>query len=90
MSLFICSVSVQFSHEADDPTNPVVYFHFETDQGWTNHGAQFVMEEMPFSDVRNYNIFVSHIKIKSKKMLWRIWLYGLYGRLFPLLSVELI
>ena len=89
MSLFICSVSVQFSHEADDPTNPVVYFHFEKDQGWTNHGAQFVMEEMPFVDVRNYNIFVSHIKIKSSKnSLANI--RGLYGRLVPILPVELI
>ena len=43
-------ILVQFSHEADDPTNPVVYFHFEEDQDWTNHGAQFVMEETPFAD----------------------------------------
>ena len=38
-------------HEVKGPTNPVVYFHFEEDQGWTNHRAQFVMEDTPFAPV---------------------------------------
>ena len=63
ISLF--TVTVKFSHEADDPTNPVVYLHFEEDQGWTNHGAQFVMEETPFADVRSYQHFVSQLKNTS-------------------------
>ena len=49
--MYLIIISVQFFHETEDPTNPVVYFHFETDQGWINHGAQFVIEEMPFAEV---------------------------------------
>ena len=33
--------------------SPVVYFHFETNQCWINHGTQFVMEELPFAKVDN-------------------------------------
>ena len=49
--MYLIMISVQFFHETEDPTNPVVYFHFEEDQGWTNHGAQFVMGEIPFAEV---------------------------------------
>ena len=66
-------ISVQFSHEAEDSTNPVVYFHFEEDQGWTNHGAQFVMEETPFADVslrlcplsRQIEVFTNSLQHKN-------------------------
>ena len=33
------------------PAPPVIYIHFEEDQGWTNHGVDFVMEETPFASV---------------------------------------
>ena len=48
-SQMIC-ILVPFSHETEDPTNPEIYFHFEEDQGWTNYGAEFVIEETPFAD----------------------------------------
>ena len=35
-------------------TFPVVYFHFETDQCWINHGAQFMMEELSFAKANNF------------------------------------
>ena len=47
--LHIFSVTRQY----DEHSSPVVYFHFETDQCWINHGAQFVMEELTFAKV-NY------------------------------------
>ena len=53
MNLKQLSFPVKFSHQNYDPTNPVVYFHFEEDQGWTNHGAQIMTEATPFdNDVR--------------------------------------
>ena len=48
-SHMIC-ILVPFSRETEDPTNPEVYFHFKEDQGWTNYGAEFVIEETPFAD----------------------------------------
>ena len=61
--------SVQFSHEAHDPTNPVVYFHFDEDQGWTNHGAQIVMEQTPFARVSFFmNVGMFALKTTSNQI----------------------
>ena len=63
MSIF--SVTRQY----DEHLSPVVYFHFETDQCWINHGAQFVMEELTFARVNYFFSFdiEIHISYRNKK-----------------------
>ena len=34
-----------------DATSAVVYFHFEENQFWTNHGAELMEERLPFTGV---------------------------------------
>ena len=50
------------NRQYDEHLPPVVYFHFETDQRWINHGAQFVMEELTFARV---NRIVIKITLRS-------------------------
>ena len=44
-----CNISV--SPQYEDSTSPAVYFNFEQDQCWINHGVQFVTELARISSV---------------------------------------
>ena len=52
-NIIIFSANPQY----DEHLSPVVYFHFETDQCWINHGAQFVMEELTFAKVNKMCLY---------------------------------
>ena len=55
-------VSPQYHHTI----SPVVYFHFERDQCWINHGAQFVKEELTFAKVSIFFSSSDHLGTSSR------------------------